>query len=440
MISGNFRSVSIDAITVLRDQRQRRELVNIDELAASIREVGLINPPVVTDELVLVAGERRLTACRSLGWTAIPVQFASTLDTTELHLIELEENVKRVDLSWQDQCAAVLEYHRLRTLQEGWTASQTAEQLGVSPATVTNQIMVAEELAKGNLRVAEADKYSVALGVVKRDRERAAASAFDKLAVAATRVDIGEPAESIEVGEVDLSTSEADAANLARIIAPFSHKDFREFVVDYAGPKYNFIHCDFPYGVNAQSHAQGAGQAFGTYADSADVYWELLDTLAEAMQDVVSPSAHMMFWFSMDYYHETKVRLESMGWRVNPFPLIWHKSDNSGILPDPKRGPRRIYETAFLCSRGDRLIVQAISNVASFPNTKEIHMSEKNPQMLAHFFRMFVDKHTVMLDPTMGSGNAVIVAEEMGADYVLGLERDEEFYTRAVERYVAKEK
>jgi DNA modification methylase len=152
---------------------------------------------------------------------------------------------------------------------------------------------------------------------------------------------------------------------------------------------------------------------------------------------VVAESAHLMFWFSMDYYHETKVRLESMGWVVNPFPLIWHKSDNSGILPDPKRGPRRIYETAFLCSRGDRFIIQAVANTFSAPNLKSIHMSEKNRDMLAHFFRMFVDGSTIMLDPTAGSGNAVVVAEKMGAPHRVGLERDEEFFSRAVEAYVS---
>src|SRR5437667_7760504 len=104
MTSGNFRTIPTSSIIIQRSDRQRRELTAIDELAESIQRIGLINPPVVTADGVLVAGERRLTACRALGWTSIPVQFVEELSDYELQTIELEENVKRVDLPWQDQC------------------------------------------------------------------------------------------------------------------------------------------------------------------------------------------------------------------------------------------------------------------------------------------------------------------------------------------------
>jgi DNA modification methylase len=61
----------------------------------------------------------------------------------------------------------------------------------------------------------------------------------------------------------------------------------------------------------------------------------------------------------------------------------------------------------------------------------------KPKEVLKHFFKMFVDEYTVMLDPTCGSGNAVIVAEEMGASHALGIEKDSEFYSQAVAGYQA---
>src|SRR5690606_9324370 len=115
-------------------------------------------------------------------------------------------------------------------------------------------------------------------------------------------------------------------------VVPIINYDFRKWVEEYEGPMFNFIHCDFPYGVGMDKSDQGAGAEFGTYEDSPDVYWELLDTLAVAMSNVVSNSAHLMFWFSMDYYQLTLEKLTDMGWRVNPFPLIWTKSDNTGII------------------------------------------------------------------------------------------------------------
>ena len=51
--------------------------------------------------------------------------------------------------------------------------------------------------------------------------------------------------------------------------------------------------------------------------------------------------------------------------------------------------------------------------------------------MLRYFFKMFVDDRTIMLDPTCGSGNAVKVAEELGARHALGLEISKENYESA---------
>ena len=438
MTSGIFKSVPIASITIERGTRQRRELTGLEELAESIRKSGLINPPVVDENNVLVAGERRLTACRDiLGWTSIPVQFTRDCSPDQLHLIELEENVRRVDLSWQDQCHAVAEYHNLcASMTEGWTARATAKGLGIKESEVSDRRAVASALDSGMKLVVEADRYSTARGIVKRNVARKVSSASDQLEsmmggqpAAPTIQYSGDPSE--------YALPEAEALPAAAV--PFRHCDFADFAASYRGPAFNFLHCDFPYGISMQSSAASAASSYGSYDDDEDVYWNLLSVLAEAMPDLVADSAHMMFWFSMDFYSETRERLQAMGWVVNPFPLIWHKTDNSGIMPDPKRGPRRIYETAFLCSRGERFVAQPVANVYGGPNTKTIHMSEKPQAMLAHFFRMFVDESTIMLDPTMGSGNAVVAAQLAGAHSALGLERDETFYDAAVAAYLARE-
>jgi tRNA G10 N-methylase Trm11 len=47
--------------------------------------------------------------------------------------------------------------------------------------------------------------------------------------------------------------------------------------------------------------------------------------------------------------------------------------------------------------------------------------------MLREFFRMFVDEHTRMLDPTCGSGTALRGAESFGAEHILGIEINEDY-------------
>lgn len=410
MTSGEFTSYPVESITIDRASRQRREITKVDEMAWSLQEIGQLQPIIITRDGELKIGERRWTAAKQLGWTHIMVQFTDELDEGRLKLMELEENVRRMDLPWQDECAAIAEYHAIRSQGDPeWTAKNTAEALGISASMATEKLAVVKAIASGNELVKDAPMLSTAIGITRREAARRQTSVLADIA------------------------PEVTAANERNI--PLQLADFIEWQRTYSGPKFNFIHCDFPYGVNADKHNQGAAKSHGRYDDGIEVYESLLETLTLAMENVVADSAHLMFWFSMDYYGYTQQALQKMGWKVSPFPLIWHKSDNSGILPDPSRGPRRIYETAFHASRSDRLVVRSISNVVAAPVTKLVHMSEKNLDMLTKFMEMFVDENTVGLDPTCGSGNAVRAMVARGAHYALGLERDEEFFNKAKEHF-----
>ena len=415
MTSGTFKVAGIADIIVSRDERQRRELRGIDELAESIKTVGLIHPPIIDREYNLIAGERRLTACKLLGWTMIPVQWTDEVDRSQLHLIELEENVKRIDLDWKDQVRAVEEYHKLRSAEPGWNMSATATALGVSPAEVSQKLSVATELASGNKMVLEAPKYSVARGIVERSKARAADTSLATIRAGAAP-------------EPKAPKPEAPAPELETIRVA----DFNTWAPAYSGPKFNFLHCDFPYGINADSFKLSSRRVHGGYADSEDVYWTLCRTLVTNLDRLCGQSAHLIFWFSMKFYQPTlELFTKETDFVVDPFPLIWHKSDNVGTLPDPPRGPRRTYETALFAYRGGRPVVSPVANSFSGPTVRERHMSEKPEPMLRHFFRMVCDSHTVALDPTAGSGAAIRACESLGGT-AIGLELNPDFAARAM--------
>jgi len=419
MTSGNFRNIIIDSIIVERPERQRRELTKIEELAESLARIGLINPIVITQDHILVAGERRLTAAKSLGWTHISAQFAEDLSHYELQVIELEENVKRVDLSWQDEVAALSRFHELKSSHEpDWSQVSTAEALGLSTSEVSRKLAVAAEMS--NPVIAQADRLSAAHNMVQRNTERKKTSVL--AAVAAVPIQLS-------------ATETLVAPVLTPKPIPLLNTNFHHWQESYDGPKFNLIHCDFPYGINVADTPRMSAVIKDHYADSPDIYWSLLDRLACAMENVVADSAHLVFWHSMKFFSPTVEALVAMGWGVNPFPLIWHKSDNTGIAPDPQRGPRQTYEAAIFASRGDRKITQAgcVANSFAYPGSRDdaIHVSEKPYAMLRHFLRMICDEYSTVLDPTCGSGNALKVCEDLGASSVLGLEQIEAFYETA---------
>jgi ParB/RepB/Spo0J family partition protein len=77
-----------------RRVRHRRDLGDIASLAASIRDVELLHPIVIRPDGVLIAGERRLEAYKTLGHNEIPV---TEVDLDEVARGELAENVARKD-------------------------------------------------------------------------------------------------------------------------------------------------------------------------------------------------------------------------------------------------------------------------------------------------------------------------------------------------------
>lgn len=91
------RSLPIKEIHV--NNRRREDMGDIQGLAASLEQYGLLHPIVVDDECNLVAGGRRLAAATLLGWETIEVRFATELTDKEKQALELEENIRRKDLT-----------------------------------------------------------------------------------------------------------------------------------------------------------------------------------------------------------------------------------------------------------------------------------------------------------------------------------------------------
>lgn len=96
----------LSAITI--DERRREDYGDINGLAASIKRYGLLHPVVVDDANRLIAGERRLRAYQQLGWQEIDTRSLGELTEAERREIELEENLRRKDLT---------EYERSKTLK-----------------------------------------------------------------------------------------------------------------------------------------------------------------------------------------------------------------------------------------------------------------------------------------------------------------------------------
>ena len=111
----------------------------LSELAASIREIGVLQPPVVRkigeNQYELIMGERRLRAAKLAGLQQIPVIIRETTDT-ELLREALVENIHRSNLNALEEAAA---YNQMLN-DFGFTHDELATKLGRSRPLITNTI------------------------------------------------------------------------------------------------------------------------------------------------------------------------------------------------------------------------------------------------------------------------------------------------------------
>lgn len=160
-----FREISVDS--VVPNSRQPRTVFDeeaLEELAASLREVGLLQPVVVRevlpDQYELVMGERRWRASKLAGLTEIPAIVRETADDQMLR-DALLENLHRQQLNPLEEAAA---YEQL--LREfGATHDQLASKLGRSRSHVTNTMRL--------LGLPPAVQRRVAAGVLSAGHARA---------------------------------------------------------------------------------------------------------------------------------------------------------------------------------------------------------------------------------------------------------------------------
>jgi len=83
---------------------------SIDDLAQSIERQGLLSPITVSTKAdgtyAVIAGQRRLLACRQLGWTEIPAVIRSNISDAAATALSLVENVHRADMNPRDKAHA----------------------------------------------------------------------------------------------------------------------------------------------------------------------------------------------------------------------------------------------------------------------------------------------------------------------------------------------
>jgi ParB family chromosome partitioning protein len=165
-----------------RQPRQRMDAAELEALATSVREHGVLQPILVTETIdgyQLVAGERRFRASQMAGLERIPAVIRQLADREQLELA-LVENLQREDLGPLEEAHA----YRSLVMEFELTHEQIAQRVGRAKSTIANTLRLldldpAVQAALSEGRITEGHARAIA-GLPVEQQARVAATVAEQ--------------------------------------------------------------------------------------------------------------------------------------------------------------------------------------------------------------------------------------------------------------------
>ena len=405
MHSCQIHSVEIHQLSI-PDNRQRREFKpeEIVGLANSISQNGLIQPCVVRkgegDGFILVAGERRIKAMMYV-WNfgqkvkcagsefiegQVPCIYQGEMDPVDAYEMELEENVRRADLTWQEKAAATSRLAELRSLQ--------AERRGEPPPTTKE---LSQEIRGDSIAGFDETRKELIVARHLADPDVLKAKSTDEAFKILKRKE--ETRKNTELAETIGLTFTADVHQLLQ-------GDCLEILPTLKAESFDVILTDPPYGIDADQYGDSGGRTGGAhfYDDSFETWTNLIKVFAGESFRIAKAQAHLYLFCDIDNFVFLKSYLSAAGWTVFRTPIIWH-NPTAMRAPWPENGPQRKYQLCAYAMKGDRRVLKLSPDLITYQSDDNLgHHAQKPVDLYSDLLRRSVRAGDTVLDPFCGSG------------------------------------
>jgi len=390
----------------------RKEFGDVEGLASSIKKFGLLHPLTVDDNDELVAGERRLRACKLLNFKEVEVKYKRDLSPLEKTELQLEENLMRKDLTWVEEVKGKwlidvikrgLYGSAVKGKAGGWGVKDTAMALGKSAGSISTDIQLAEALRMYPALALEKNK-SIAFKKLKKLQEEPFLIEIHK------RMLKTEPVENVILGD-------------ARVIIPTIKK------------KVHLIVADPPWGIEVEkSHGLGKMSGATPFRDDKESCQQLAKDVYPLLYNVLEDDTHAYIFFAItqrDFHVEA---LTNAGFWVDPIPIVWPKEAASA--PGVYTRWTNSYETVLFCKKGNRKLNSSPRNVLDYKRVSpkdKIHDTEKPVPLIKKLITVSTLPGECVLDPFGGSGSTLEAAVQLKRDVII-IEKEKKYYHNICER------
>jgi len=450
---------SPSAITIPKDRFRvaTSDDPDVVKIALSIKDIGQLQPVLVTKQMELVDGLHRVLACQSLSrevWFEDEETARLILDNPlQRRVAELQANVKRKEFTPMELSLAIAEVDSLmrqiygsrepgRPSSDGpetWSYKDTAAKMGYkSKGTVSDAVAVAKAI-KAKSEISEAiNKAKTMQEAVKIVRDTAKLEAIKELA---KRQERRQAVNGVAPKETPLEFFSK------RLILGEALEKLRGL---QAGTVHMFI-TDPPWGVEVhkkassddRSHAGATAKAQGTYEDSPDTAIQLMEACIKEFYRVGKPDCWVVMFCSIKYWEHLCSVFRENGFAVYNKPLVWVKLHKDGTpyhtkSPSPTAWPASCTDFMVLARKGEPALAKFNEPDAflyeSIVPSKRIHQSQKPVSLLKDIISRFYHAgiNQLLIDPFAGSGSTLLAAKQLGMTSFFGFELNPEFRERAI--------
>ena len=404
----SYERIPLDQIKISRE-RYREATGDIPGLAASMNDpkFGQLQPIIIDENDGLCDGFRRYTAAKLNGWTHIDVVRKDHVPALLAREIELEANIQREDMSWEEKARALADLDTLKRANDpNWTQRATVELAGVRPAAVSEATKLVKmiELFPEIAKNAKNHTQAVAMANAK------AKQILRKDAVRNT---------PLEYTDIDKKILLGDSVDLIKRIPDES---------------FHAVITDPPFGIDYDKRRENDVASMNSYKDDADNYRRIL-SMAPDIYRVLKPDGWLVWFFGMSWYQEAKEAFRDAGFTVDELPIVWDRTQGRTFTLRPDRYFARGYDVALHCFKGDPQIVQrGKPNVLSIApvGTSEL-MVERPVELYAELIRRLTVPGEIVADFFVGSGSCPAAAASNGRDF-FGIELNSERRAHAIQK------
>lgn len=408
---GKLSYIAIDKIIV--PLRYRTDYGDIEGLAESIKEKGILQPLTIDTSFNLLAGGRRLRAATLAGLIEVPVLMRNAQGEIDAREVELIENIARKDFDWQERARLTAEIDKLyKEKNTDWSGRATARLLDRSQSSVARDLQLAEAMVTlpelGELKTADD-----ALKVVKKIETNAIIGELRKRQVEQVATGVG-----IEKGlatMLRLANAHYNIGDTFKGLAELpSNNDEGSFT------RFHIIECDPPYGIDLREQKSSKDNVTSnvhSYEEiAAEAYPDFLSKLAKELYRVAGQHTFLVFWFGPTWQREVLDALKNAGWKVDDIPCVWTKTQGQTMQPKMYFG--RAYEPFFLARKGlPAILKEGRLNVFNFPGVagaRKYHPTERPVPLIEEILNSLGGPMSVVLVPFLGSGATLRAAYNLG--------------------------